>query len=130
MQANDVPVRSAAGVREILAQASDGLQSITVRRNSSMLLLASGGAPQVLSSPYLPPPTSDLWEYRIEDLTITDRWNSDERAKELTNFSVRLNELGGAGWELISYQAIPLVGRWSRDINGYAYLGMLKRRLG
>jgi hypothetical protein len=31
--------------------------------------------------------------------------------------------------ELISYQAIPLVGSWSKEVKGYAYLGMLKRAL-
>jgi len=40
-----------------------------------------------------------------------------------------LNSLGNEGWELISYQAIPLVGSWSKEVKGYAYLGMLKRAL-
>jgi len=71
----------------------------------------------------------EKWEYRIEDLTITDKWNSKKRAEEFEKFSRILNELGMQGWELISYEAIPLVGSWSRDIKGYAYLGMLKRRL-
>lgn len=71
----------------------------------------------------------ERWEYRIEDLTITDKWNSSKKAEEFDKFSQRLNQLGGQGWELISYEAIPLVGRWSKDIKGYAYLGMLKRRL-
>ena len=71
----------------------------------------------------------DRWEYRIEDLTITDKWNSSKKAEEFAWFSRRLNTLGQEGWELISYEAIPLVGRWSREIKGYAYLGMLKRGL-
>ena len=69
------------------------------------------------------------WEYLVEELTITDKWNSKKRAEEFENFSNKLNYLGSQGWELISYQAIPLVGNWSKDVKGYAYLGMLKREL-
>jgi len=69
------------------------------------------------------------WEYLVEELTITDKWNSKKKAEEYEKFSNKLNSLGSQGWELISYQAIPLVGAWSKDINGYAYLGMLKREL-
>jgi len=49
--------------------------------------------------------------------------------KSIEKFSNKLNSLGSQGWELISYQAIPLVGSWSKDVKGYAYLGMLKREL-
>ena len=69
------------------------------------------------------------WEYLEEELTITDKWNSKKRDEEFEKFSQKLNSLGSQGWELISYQAIPLVGSWSKDVKGYAYLGMLKREL-
>jgi hypothetical protein len=69
------------------------------------------------------------WEYLVEELTITDKWNSNKRAEEFEKFSNKLNSLGNEGWELISYQAIPLVGSWSKEVKGYAYLGMLKRAL-
>jgi hypothetical protein len=69
------------------------------------------------------------WEYLVEELTITDKWNSKKRDEEFEKFSQKLNSLGSQGWELISYQAIPLVGSWSKDVKGYAYLGMLKREL-
>lgn len=69
------------------------------------------------------------WEYHIEDLTITEKWNSNKQAEELGRFKERLNLLGSEGWELVSYEAIPLVGRWSNNIKGYAYLGLLKRSL-
>jgi hypothetical protein len=77
----------------------------------------------------LPDRDIERWEYRIEDLTITDKWNSQKRADEFSRFSRVLNQLGSQGWELMSYEAIPLVGNWSKDIKGYAYLAMLKRRL-
>ncbi len=69
------------------------------------------------------------WEYLVEELTITDKWNSKKRDEEFEKFSNKLNSLGSQGWELISYQASPLVGSWSKDVKGYAYLGMLKREL-
>ena len=69
------------------------------------------------------------WEYLVEELTITDKWNSKKRDEEFEKFSQKLNSLGSQGWELISYQAIPLVGSWSKDVKGYAYLGMLKLEL-
>lgn len=69
------------------------------------------------------------WEYHIEDLTITEKWNSSKQSEELGRFMGRLNSLGQQGWELVSYEAIPLVGRWSKDVKGYAYLGLLKRAL-
>lgn len=71
----------------------------------------------------------DRWEYLIQDLTITDKWNSQKRTEEFNKFSRILNQLGAQGWELISYEAIPLVGNWSKDIKGYAYLAILKRRI-
>ena len=52
------------------------------------------------------------WEYLVEELTITDKWNSKKRDEEFEKFSQKLNSLGSQGWELISYQAIPLVGSW------------------
>jgi hypothetical protein len=70
------------------------------------------------------------WEYLVEELTITDKWNSKKKEEEFEKFSSKLNSLGSQGSELISYQAIPLVGNWSKDVKGYAYLGMLKRQLG
>lgn len=68
------------------------------------------------------------WEYRIEDLTITEKWNSNKQAEELGRFMATLNRLGADGWDLVSYEAIPLVGRWSNNVKGYAYLGILKRQ--
>ena len=69
------------------------------------------------------------WEYLVEELTITDKWNSKKRDEEFEKFSNKLNSLGSQGWELISYQAIPLVGSLSKDVKVYSYLGMLKREL-
>jgi hypothetical protein len=70
---------------------------------------------------------SQKWEHQIVDLTITNKWNSNKQAEEYEALIDTLNDAGGAGWELVSYEAIPLVGRWSEDIKGYAYMGILKK---
>jgi hypothetical protein len=31
-------------------------------------------------------------------------------------FQERLNGLGGEGWEMISFDTVPLIGRFSNDI--------------
>ncbi len=51
-----------------------------------------------------------IWEYKVQEATITDRWSSKKQAEEVTAFETRLNALGDEGWEVISYQAIPLTG--------------------
>jgi hypothetical protein len=70
---------------------------------------------------------SQKWEYQIVDLTITNKWNSNKQAEEYEALLDTLNNAGNNGWELVSYEAIPLVGRWSKEIKGYAYMGILKK---
>ena len=66
------------------------------------------------------------WEYHMETMTLTQKIFG--QAKEFEKFGSRLNELGQENWELVSYDAIPLVGNWNSDnIKGYAYLAIFKR---
>jgi len=67
------------------------------------------------------------WEYRIENVTVVERWTSKRQAEEIALFQGRLNELGADDWEMIGFEAIPLTGRFSDKIKGYAYLAFLKR---
>ena len=70
------------------------------------------------------------WEYKMLDLTITDRWSSKKQQEEIAKFETQLNALGLDGWELVSYQSIPLTGGvFSSNIKGYAYIAMFKRLL-
>ena len=70
------------------------------------------------------------WEYKVHEITITDRWSSKKQKEEIDKFESELNALGGVGWELVSYQAIPLTGGVFTDkVKGYAYIAMLKRPL-
>jgi hypothetical protein len=46
---------------------------------------------------------------------------------ELTRLNQRLNNLGSWGWELVAYEATPMTGTFTNNINGYAYLALFKR---
>lgn len=39
-----------------------------------------------------------------------------------------LNQWGSEGWELVSYQAMPLMGSISQKVNRYIYLAVWKRQ--
>jgi len=66
------------------------------------------------------------WEYHIETMTLTQKIFG--QAKEFEKFRARLNELGNDNWEMVSYDAIPLVGSFNTaSIKSYAYLAIFKR---
>ncbi|MGV9229439.1 DUF4177 domain-containing protein [Streptomyces nigra] len=69
------------------------------------------------------------WEYHIETVNISERWSSKRQKEEVEAFRSYLNQMGSAGWEMISYEAVPLTGHFSKDIKGYAYLTFFKRQL-
>ena len=48
-------------------------------------------------------------------------------AKEVAGLAERLNMHGAGGWELVSYESIPLYGSFSSKLKGYAYLLFFKR---
>jgi hypothetical protein len=45
-------------------------------------------------------------------------------------FQGRLNGLGAEGWEVVSFDTVPLTDRFSENIKGYAYLTFFKRPVG
>ena len=67
------------------------------------------------------------WQYRIENVTVVERWTSKRQAEEITSFQGRLNDLGADNWEMVSFETVPLTGRFSDKIKGYIYLAFLKR---
>jgi hypothetical protein len=69
------------------------------------------------------------WEYWVDNYQITERWSTKKQAEEIANFRNALNSAGKNGWELVGYEAIPVVGGWSGNVKGYAYLVMWKRPL-
>jgi hypothetical protein len=39
----------------------------------------------------------------------------------------KINALGAEGWEMISYESIPMYGSFSNQLKGYAYVTFFKR---
>ena len=71
----------------------------------------------------------DRWHYRIEELRLTDRWSAERQAEAYEDFRLRFATIGAQGWELVSYQAVPMTGNINTtSINGYAYMAIFKRR--
>jgi hypothetical protein len=67
------------------------------------------------------------WEYKIESVTIADRWSAKRQAEEVANLEARVNEIGHDGWEMLSYESVPMFGSFSNKLKGYAYLVFFKR---
>jgi hypothetical protein len=67
------------------------------------------------------------WKYRIENVTVVERWSEKKQAEEVKAFEARLNEMGVDGWEMVGFETIPLTGRFSNNIKGYIYLTFFKR---
>jgi hypothetical protein len=70
------------------------------------------------------------WEYQVETVNISDRWSAKRQAEEVQNFRTYLNKMGADGWEMISYESVPLTGHFSDKIKGYAYLTFFKKQKG
>jgi Domain of unknown function (DUF4177) len=67
------------------------------------------------------------WEYHVETANISDRWSAKRQREEVEAFRAHLNDMGAQGWEMISYESVPLTGHFSKDVKGYAYLTFFKR---
>lgn len=67
------------------------------------------------------------WEYKVVDVTITNRWGSKAQIEEIARFEAGLTEHGSQGWELMKFDAVPLTGALSEKIKGYVYLAIFKR---
>ena len=67
------------------------------------------------------------WEYKVESASIADRWSEKAKAKEIAELEARINAFGNEGWEMISYESVPMFGSFSSNLKGYAYLLFFKR---
>lgn len=67
------------------------------------------------------------WEYHVRSFSITEKWSAKMQAAEVLNFQNTLNELGAQGWEMVSYESVPLTGNFSGQQKGFAYLLFFKR---
>lgn len=67
------------------------------------------------------------WEYKIESVSVNDRWSSKKQQIEFEKLTQKLNDLGSLGWEMISYESIPMMGNITNNLKGYSYLVFFKR---
>ncbi len=65
--------------------------------------------------------------YHIENVTVVERWSSKRQTEEIAGFQAQLNSLGSVEWELVSFESVPLTGRFSDKIKADAYLALLNR---
>lgn len=69
------------------------------------------------------------WEYLIANFSMSQRWTNAGAAGEVTRFNDYLNILGGKGWEMVGYEAVPISSMFGNKVKGYAYLLFMKRLL-
>ena len=53
------------------------------------------------------------WEYYVESINISERWSGKGQQEEVEFLEARLNAIGTHGWEMISYEAVPLTGTFT-----------------
>ena len=68
------------------------------------------------------------WQYHIEHWSSSERWSTKKQNREVEAFQERLNELGQAGWELVSYETIPITGSITGQQKGVTQLAFFKRQ--
>jgi hypothetical protein len=67
------------------------------------------------------------WQYHVHSAQIVERWSAKKQAEEVAAFQTRLNGLGDEGWEMVSFDTVPLTGSFSNNVKGYVYLTFFKR---
>jgi Domain of unknown function (DUF4177) len=68
------------------------------------------------------------WEYHVETIDLTAHWTKAMQRHALQTMDDKINALGAQGWEMISYESIPMYGAFSQKLKGYAYVTFFKRR--
>jgi hypothetical protein len=71
--------------------------------------------------------TMQKWEYHVDTLNMSDRWSAKRQAEEVKKFTTYLNSAGQHGWEMVSYESVPMTGTFTGNVKGYAYLCFFKR---
>lgn len=67
------------------------------------------------------------WEYHVETIDLTAHWTKTMQNHALKTMHDKINALGAEGWEMISYESIPMYGAFSQKLKGYAYVTFFKR---
>jgi hypothetical protein len=71
--------------------------------------------------------TLQKWEYHVETIDLTSHWTKAMQAAAIQTMRDKINALGAEGWEMISYESIPMYGSFSNNLKGYAYVTFFKR---
>lgn len=69
------------------------------------------------------------WEYKIESITINEKWSVKKQQEQFEQLNQKLNDLGSLGWEMISYESIPMLGAISKQLRGYSYVVFFKKAI-
>lgn len=48
------------------------------------------------------------WEYSIKQFSTGDRWTAEDAVKETIRLEEYANKQGEKGWEMVSFQPVPL----------------------
>jgi len=68
------------------------------------------------------------WEYRVESIPLQEKWFGRQR-QEFERFLGVFNHIGSEGWELVSYQAMPMFGAITGSQKNNIFLAVFKRPL-
>jgi hypothetical protein len=92
--------------------------------------LAEAEAARIAAAEALAEHVSSLpkWEYHVETIDLTAHWTKTMQRHALQTMHSKINTLGAEGWEMISYESIPMYGAFSQNLKGYAYVTFFKRR--
>jgi hypothetical protein len=71
--------------------------------------------------------TLQKWEYHVETIDLASHWTKAMQAAAIQGMRDKINALGAEGWEMISYESIPMYGSFSNQLKGYAYVTFFKR---
>jgi len=67
------------------------------------------------------------WEYRVYAAQIVERWSAKKQSEEVLAFQERPDGLGTEGWEMVSFDTVPLTGSFTSNIKGYVFLTFFKK---
>lgn len=71
--------------------------------------------------------TVPKWDYHVETIDLSSHWTTRRQEEALEAMRSRINLLGAEGWEMISYESIPMYGSISKNLDGHAYLAFFRR---
>lgn len=98
-------------------------------RSAELQRRAEEEAARIASADALARHVSSLpkWEYHVETIDLTAHWTKAMQKLALQTMHDKINALGAEGWEMISYESIPMYGAFSQKLKGYAYVTFFKR---